>query len=422
MPAPEPWEEADTATVIPSRQSEPEPVDERRFREGFGEAVDDVLDIRTWRTGRDLTQEYPRIKEEVKQAIDCQTEHEQWIRTEVFPKLFHRAGAPPCAGVFEANRDALDLIHRGLLLNGGVEACDGTVKVHDTLPLTIYQVGVSLVSYQGDQGTWHQRLYHRDLRQQFGDRTEEFWHALERRAQRSALNHASGSDQLGELARKTVMDYAERAILLHKSDAVWRMGHGSPITYELLTGGGLLELMEAGTNVVRDLVEKHQKFVFVASEPRERVLLSIGQALLPGHYAIIQTLDEQISGWFHQRRFNADADRKLNWDGELIPSAAWIPEFLRRVASQVVIGVYRTSSVAPAHLFYAHVDHAHVAAHIAMADSLFEEHRGFPLLIRLADHVCTAIFGGSLDYLTQTAYASAGVPWRYTTERTTRDP
>jgi hypothetical protein len=112
----------------------------------------------------------------------------------------------------------------------------------------------------------------------------------------------------------------------------------------------------------------------------------------------------------------------LNWDGELIPAGSWIPEFLRRVASQVVIGVFRTSSVAPAHLFYAHQNHAHAAAHIAMADSLFEEHRGFPLLIRLADHVCTAIFGGSLDYLTQTAYASAGVPWRYMTERTTRDP
>jgi hypothetical protein len=422
MPAPEPWEETDTGTQLPTRQPDPDPVDERGFRERFGEAVGDVLDIRSWRTGRDLTQEYPRIQEEVRQAVACQTEHEHWVRAEVLPKLTYRAGAPPCAGVFEASRDALDLIHRGLLLNGGVEACDGTVKVHDTLPLTIYQVGVSLVSYQGDQGTWHQRLFHRDLRRQSGDRTEEFWQALEQRAQRSALNHDSGSDQFGALARKTVMDYAERAILLHKSGAVWRMGHGNPITYELLTGGGLLELMEAGTNVVRDLIERHQKFVFVASEPRELVLLSIGQALLPGHYAIVQTLEEQISGWFHQYRFKADAERELSWDGELIPPATWIPRFLRRVASQVVVGVYRASPVAPAQLFYAHVDHAHAAAHVAMADSLFEEHRGFPLLIRLADHVCTAVFGGSLDYLTQTAYASAGVPWRYTTERTTRDP
>jgi hypothetical protein len=420
MPAPEPWEEADTTTTVPLSRPEPDPVDEHRFREGFREDIANVLDLRTWRTGRDLTLEYDRIEREVKDAVACETEHQDWTRTEVFPKLFQRQGAPPGGGVYEACRDALDLIHRGLLLNGGVEACDGTVKVHDTLPLTIFQIGVSLVSYQGDQGTWHQRLYHRDLHQHLGNSTEEFWQALERRAQRSALNHASRSDQLGELARKTVMDYAERAILTRKSQAVWRMGHGNPITYELLTGGGLFELMEAGTNVVRELIEKHRKFVFVASEPRELALLTIGQALLPGHYAIVQTLADQMGSWFHQYRFRSNA--KLSWDGELIPAAAWIPRFLKDVASQVIVGVYRASSVAPAHLFYAHADHAHLAAHIALADSLFEEHRGFPLLIRLADHVCTAVFGGSLDYLTQTAYASAGVPWRYATERTTRDP
>ena len=88
----------------------------------------------------------------------------------------------------------------------------------------------------------------------------------------------------------------------------------------------------------------------------------------------------------------------------------------------MVIGLYRATPVAPAHLFYAHADHVHTAAHIALADSMFEEHSGFPLLIRLADHVCTTVFGSSLKYLTETAYARASVPWRYTTERTTRDP
>src|SRR5271163_585198 len=113
----------------------------------------------------------------------------------------------------------------------------------------------------------------------------------------------SPSDQLGELARKAVMDYAERAILLRRSEAVWRMGHGNPVTYELLTGAGLLELMVAGTRVMRELIEKCRKFVFVASEPRERLLLTIGQALPPMHYAIIDTLDTRLERWFHQERF-----------------------------------------------------------------------------------------------------------------------
>ncbi len=51
---------------------------------------------------------------------------------------------------------------------------------------------------------------------------------------------------------------------------------------------------------------------------------------------------------------------------------------------------------------------------------MFQEERGFPLLIDLAHHVCDSVFGGSLHHLTETAYAAAGAPWRYFSERTTR--
>ena len=91
------------------------------------------------------------------------------------------------------------------------------------------------------------------------------------------------------------------------------------------------------------------------------------------------------------------------------------------VAPQVVVGVYRATRLAPAQLFYAHVAHADVAAHIALADSILQEHRGFPLLLDLAHYVCQSVFGGTLDYLTETAYAAAGAPWRYFSERSTRE-
>src|SRR5205807_5953549 len=139
-------------------------------------------------------------------------EHQRRIRTDLFPRLFNPATAPPGGGVYDADRDVLRLIQGGLLFNGGVEACDGTVHVHDTLPLTVYQIGVSLVSYRGDRGTWQHRLFRRDLRQRGGDPVDEALEVLERRSQRAALNHATPGDHLGELARKAVMDYAERAI------------------------------------------------------------------------------------------------------------------------------------------------------------------------------------------------------------------
>jgi hypothetical protein len=297
-------ESADTvsAAARPPTRPASEPAPAADFRESFGEDLSEVLDVTKWKLGGDLAQEYPRIEREVREALAQEDETQRRIRTEVFPKLMDPASAPGC-GAFAADMDILRLIHRGLLFNGGVEACDGTVQVHDTLPLTIYQIGVSLVSYAGNQGTWQQRLYRRDLRQRGEDPVEHAFRVLERRSQRAALNHGTPSDQLGELARKAVMDCAERAILLHHSSAVWRMGHGNPITYELLTGADILELMVAATGVMRELIEKQRKFVFVASEPRELLLLTIGQALPPLHYALVGTLAERLEHWFQQRRF-----------------------------------------------------------------------------------------------------------------------
>ena len=68
-------------------------------------------------------------------------------------------------------------------------------------------------------------------------------------------------------------------------------------------------------------------------------------------------------------------------------------------------------------MFYAHVDHADIAAHIAIADSMLHEQRGSPLLLDLARHVGEAVFGDSLETLAEAAYAAAGTPWRYRSQR-----
>jgi hypothetical protein len=390
------------------------------FRDSFGEDLSGVLDIATWSAGADLAQEYPRIEAQVREALSDENEVRRRTTEQVLPRLFDPVAGPPQAGVYAANWDVLRLVHRGLLFNGGVEACDGTVHVHDTLPLTIYQVGIGLTSYRGDRGTWHHRLFRRDLRRRGGDPVDEALELLRRRSERSALNHDTPGDRLGQLAHHTLMQYAERAVLLRRSRAVWRMGHGNPITYELLTGADLLELMVAGTTVLRQLIEGHRKFVFVASEPRDRLLLTVGDALPPMHYAVVSTLEDHMRDWFHQRRFTLETAADLAWDGEPISPMQWIPRFLERVASQVAVGVYRATRAAPAQLFYAHNDHVHTAAHIVLADSMLQEQRGFPLLIDLAHHLCRTVFGESLRNMTEAAYAAAGEPWRYFSERMTR--
>jgi hypothetical protein len=83
--------------------------------------------------------------------------------------------------------------------------------------------------------------------------------------------------------------------------------------------------------------------------------------------------------------------------------------------------VYRASVLAPPQTFYAHKDHAHVAARIALADSVLLAGRGFPVLIDMADRLCKAPYGGgSLADLANAAYARAGAALRYGSERQNR--
>ncbi len=403
---------ANAYDAVPLLDSDGE-ITAERFQDSFSEDIQLVLDLSTWRTGVDLNEEYRRVEREVREAVERETELQEQVRKYVFPRLREAPASPPCAGKHKANEELICRIHRGLLFNGGVEACDGIVQIHDSLPLSIYQTGVSMVSYRGDQGTWHQRLFRRDLRQKGITSLADAVELLERRSQRSAGRTGEADDSLGELAQKALLDYAERAILLRRSTATWRMGHGNPITYELLTGAGNLELMVASTKVLRELVEQHQKFIFVASEPRERFLLTIGQALHPMEFAIVETLKEQVEDWLKQKRFTIGVSSLLAWDDEQLIPSEWIPRFLNEVASQVVVGLFRASLAAPAQLFYAHVDHADLAAHIVLADSMLQEHRGFPLLLDLAHRLCRSVFGEDLEHMTQTAYAAAGAPWRY---------
>ncbi len=390
---------------------DPDVIEPREFEAAFGESLANVLSLDSWTPGNDLAAIYAHLERQIANAVRQETGYRQRIREVVLPRVMAMSGAPPCAGVWKPPRGVADIerIHRGLLLNGAVEACDGTSALHDTLPLTIAQLGVCLVSYHGDQGSWLHRLYRRDLRTTGLDPVEEALEVLERRQSRAAFEHDDPRDRLSQLARRGIMTYAERAILLKKSKAPWRMGHGNPTPLELLTGSGMKEMVERSLDLLDELV-KYRRFVFVSSAPRHRLLLTLGNALDPLEYLIFDTHCEFLGRV--AARFQTPA-----W-GSLGRRMA---EFAGDVGPQVVVGAYRASPWAPPQVFYAHRDHAHDAALIALADSVLQEHRGFPLLIDLADQVCSATFGGEMfAACTQLAYLEAGEPFRYLTERQTR--
>lgn len=414
--------EATEAQALPTADGHAE-VSAHDFQESFGEELRATLDLETWRRELDLMRAYERIEAEVRAAVDRETELHRRVRTEIHPRLAWMTGAPRGAGVHVVPLEDIQEVHRGLLFNGGVEACDGTNQLHDTLPLTIYQIGIALVSYRGDLGTWCQRLFRRDLRRTHEDPFEETMAFLERRQRRGGLNQPGGAnDPLNELAQRAIMSYAERAVLLHKATAVWRMGHGSPAPYELLTGGGSADLMIESIRLVRDMIERQPRFVFIASEPGDRAYLTIGNALRPLEYAIIGTLRERMEPFLEQLHIPAGTVAVDDtWDGAALAPAQWVQRFRDELAPRIVVGMYRATYMAPAHLFYAHEDHADVAARIALADSVLQEQRGFPLLIDLADRVCRSVYGsGGLREQAESAYAAAGVPFQYLSERDTR--
>src|SRR6266571_6798836 len=196
-----------------------------QFQAAFGESVENPLDIDTWQLGDDLAAMYTALEQQVAQAVEQEGRIRERIRSELFPAVFTHPQAPQQAGCYKVDVATLERIHRGLLFNGGVEACDGTSLVHDTLPITIAQIGVSLVSYHGDQGTWVHRLFRRDLRVSGLDPIDEAMALLERRRKRDSTDVQSTRDRLSDFTQRGIMAYAERAILLHKSQAPWRMGH-----------------------------------------------------------------------------------------------------------------------------------------------------------------------------------------------------
>jgi hypothetical protein len=331
------------------------------------------------------------------------------IRKAILPRLNESSNITN-AGLYRARQEDLDKVLAGILFNGNVEACDGTQATHDALPVTINQIGISLVSYDGEQGAWVHRTFRRDYSEKILDPAEAAFDLLGRR-QKRASQSVEGDDPLSRLASRGIMTYAERAILRTASNALWRMGHGNPVPYEILTGvwSSNATNLQKSLDLIHWYVEDHKRFLFVPSAPKKRHMLTLANALKPQEFIIIDSIQADIEEMIEKGGYTAAGTRTL------------MREFARDVASKIVIGAYRVWEGSPPYLFYAHVDYAHIAAHIAIADSLLQFHRGFPMLLDLADTVCTANFdAGTFTASIQEAYAEAGEPFRYLGERETR--
>ena len=265
------------------------------FSTAFGEPIGGVLDVSSWRPGGDLSSFYEATRAEVEQAVAQERRTREPIRRLMASQL---AGGkppytPPGAGLYRVEERQLLDVQKGLLFNGGTESCDGTRDAHDSLVLSVIQIGVALVAYQGSHGTWVQRLYRRDLRAGHADPIAEAEELLRRRGRGEERDQDTG-EAPSRLIRRALMEYAERAALTDLSKALWRMGHGNPVPTSMLMATSP-ELVEASMNVLGRLLLDHKRFVFVPSDPADSLLLTLGNALDAREFAIVGTLAVQFS-------------------------------------------------------------------------------------------------------------------------------
>ncbi|MCE9672623.1 hypothetical protein LY474_32930 [Myxococcus stipitatus] len=391
-----------------SRGAPPDDVDELHgdddYREAFGEDLPTTLDLDRWSTGFDLDRVMERFRQEIATAVHKEGRLRAAVRKEIFPKLSSRTRALPEAGVYKVTPEELSLIHERLLFRGKVDAVAGSQAAHDSLPIGISQIGVGVVGYQGTSGAFSQRLFRKEMSSRSTDPLQEAKDFIDMRQHRYKGQH----DTLSRMARRGIRTYAERAVLLHKSSAEWRMGLGNPCAHELLSGSGYMSLLQRSLTVLERLIHEHKKFVFVSGTLHDRGFLTMGFALDAGEYALLETLERDggsiVEGWEYGGR-----SKRLAW------------EFVRESNSKVVKGLFRVSDHSPPRLFYAHREHVHEAAWVAMADSVLRPERGFPLLLDVAEMSCRSAFGDDgFIGLVHDAYAQAGANLQFFSERTSR--
>jgi hypothetical protein len=351
----------------------------RSYFDLTGETIEDTLNLASWDPADRLAEQFERIKREIESALTHETESRAAIRKDIFPLLQSRAEAPPNAGVHRVSLDDLRTIQSSLLFSGHVQAVDGASVVHQTLPITIVQTAVVMANYLGETGAWGHRIFQKDVRLQSRNSLDEALALLQGRAQQDEEGDGSISDML----RRGLMMHGELNVLASAATAPWRVGHGHPLPKELLTGTGMPELIELSVPLFRELLLNHQQFVYVPHGTKDHVLQTIGGALVPLEYAIVQDIRAYLGGVIEDGHYGQGRFRRAK---------VLLDAFRDDAERKIVAGVFRVSPHAPAQVFYAHADHAAEAALVAMADAVLVETRGFPMLLDVAGTLCRELF------------------------------
>lgn len=364
------------------------------FKKAYGEDFSKTIDIDTWRIGENLAELYPLIEKELAQARRDELKTHQTFREIVFPKIKEKVSVP-YAGLHNDIKDdeTIRKAHRGLLFNGAVTACGSVSLVYNSVPISITQIGVCLVNYQGQHGSYSHRLFRRDLRYKNDDPIKEAIDLIEKRKSDEDANNKR--ERLSDIAVRGIKTYAERSILLEKAESKWLLGNGTPIPNELMRGfwSSRKEMKEKAIALMRKMILEHKHFVYIQDCTKNPQLWTFGNALKPFEYLVIDTIKDNL-----EERLATGGMR-----GEFLVDYT---KMVADVGDKIAVGVYRVSKHAPPQIFYCHIDNVPLAAIIAMADSALQLHAGSPMLLDLAGNICKTAFNQG-DFIAAIAQAYA---------------
>ena len=350
----------------------------RSYQDATGERLEQTLDLDSWDPAHRMAERFDRLQSEIIEAQVREMETRRDIREQVFPALAGMERAPANAGIHEVELADLREVQKALLFSGHVQAVDGASVVHQSMPITVVQTAIALANYLGEHGTWAHRIFQKDVKVSGRTSLEQ---AMALLAQRKASDE---DDERGitDMLRRGLMAHAELAVMARKADASWRMGHGHPLPKELLTGAGIPELIELSIPLFEELLLEHRRFVYVPRSSTSRLLQTIGDALMPLEYAIVEDLDDYLAGVIGGK-YGTGLFRRAKQR---------LDELQADLKGEMVAGVFRVSPHSPSRVFYAHADHAAEAALVAMADAILVEARGYPMLLDIAGNVCREMF------------------------------
>jgi hypothetical protein len=382
------------------------------FDRELRQTVDDALDVAAWTAGENMGELEERLEREVRAATIYEAGKAQGVLKIVRDNIKANPDASKESGVYDVSPEDIAHTLKTVLFNGLVEACDGARVTYDTLPISVIQIGICMTSYLDDGAPTSigHRLFRHDMVRRNGNAEEEILAFMNQRVRASTPDENGEAGGISDMLVRAIMGHGERYLLTERSKKPWRMGHGTPMPYEMMTGSGSGRIIELTLGLLPKLLAGHKRFVFVPSETSDKAVRTIANALRPLQYAVLT-----------DTRYIVDAFLRGSYRGKYARFKPKLCDFRDDVASKVLIGVYKASRFSPGNIFFGHEDHIHEAALIAMADSALQEHRGFPNLIDIADRLCKGTFDPSgIAAGVNSVFASQGEPFRYLIERATR--